>query len=501
MRKETKQLIQSYFDSLCPVLYIHHSDFAAVDEVITHSAAPDAVFREYNNALGLVYFDTKAQQHPYSLVDFLKAVSREALTDDDEDSREVIIILKDIHDSINSPDVTAMLRRIAEDSLYLPDYNAKIIIADSRINIPFELESFITLIDVPLPDDEEIRECVSDFSASVGLKLNDKESEELIFSLKGLSSFQINQVLSIAYQTGGNLGEADKKFILEEKEQMIKKSGILEMVNFDERIEDIGGLENLKKWLTRKAKIFSRLDEARKHKVDIPGGVLILGMPGCGKSLTAKATARLFNSPLIRLDVGRLMGKYIGESEDNMRRALRLSEAVSPCVLWVDELEKAFAGIGGDSSGVTTRLFGQFLTWMQEKKSSVFVVATANDISKLPPEFLRKGRFDELFFVDLPNESERRKILEIHLKKRDKFSTSIDLQRVSRDTQGFNGADLEGIIREASETAFIDGKDEITTDLLMSIRREAKSISDIQKEKIEAMRTSLKKFDIKPASN
>ena len=281
---------------------------------------------------------------------------------------------------------------------------------------------------------------------------------------------------------------------------MIKKSGILEMVNFDERIEDIGGLENLKKWLTRKAKIFSRLDEARKHKVDIPGGVLILGMPGCGKSLTAKATARLFNSPLIRLDVGRLMGKYIGESEDNMRRALRLAEAVSPCVLWVDELEKAFAGIGGDSSGVTTRLFGQFLTWMQEKKSSVFVVATANDISKLPPEFLRKGRFDELFFVDLPNESERRKILEIHLKKRDKFSTSIDLQRVSRDTQGFNGADLEGIIREASETAFIDGKDEITTELLMSIRKEAKSISDIQKEKIEAMRTSLKKFDIKPAS-
>lgn len=501
MRRETKHLIQSYFDSICPVLYIHHSDFAAVDDVIRHSAAPDAVFREYNNALGLVYFDTKAQQHPYSLADFLKAVSREPLPDDDEDdSPEVIIILKDIHDSINSPDVTAMIRRIAEDSLYIPDYNAKIVIVDSRINIPFELESFITLIDVPLPDDEEIRECVHDFSDSVGLRLSAKESEELIFSLKGLSSFQINQVLSIAYQKGGNLGESDRKFILEEKEQMIKKSGILEMVNFDERIEDIGGLENLKQWLTRKAKIFSRLDEARKHKVDVPGGVLILGMPGCGKSLTAKATARLFNSPLIRLDVGRLMGRYVGESEDNMRRALRLAEAVSPCVLWVDELEKAFAGIGGDSSGVTTRLFGQFLTWMQEKRSSVFVVATANDISKLPPEFMRKGRFDELFFVDLPNESEREKILAIHLQKRDKFSASIDLQRVSRDTQGFNGADLEGIVREASETAFIDGKDEITTELLMSIRKEAKSISDIQKEKIEAMRASLKKYNIKPAS-
>ena len=243
MRRETKHLIESYFDSLCPVLYIHHSDFAAVDEVIRNSAAPDAVFREYNNALGLVYFDTKAQQHHYSLVDFLKAVSREPIPDDDDhDSPEVIIILKDIHDSINSPDVTAMIRRIAEDSLYIPDYNAKIIIADSRINIPLELENFITLIDVPLPDDEEIRECVHDFSDSVSLKLSSKESEELIFSLKGLSSFQINQVLSIAYQKGGNLGEADRNFILEEKEQMIKKSGILEMVNFDERIGDIGGL-------------------------------------------------------------------------------------------------------------------------------------------------------------------------------------------------------------------------------------------------------------------
>ncbi|MBQ7544675.1 MAG: AAA family ATPase [Synergistaceae bacterium] len=495
MRRETKELIESYFDSLCPVLYIHHSDFAAVDDVIRNSPAANAAFREFNNALGSVDFTTKNQQHPYSLTDFLKATA-----DDAFNGEEVIILLKDIHDSIDSPDVIAMIRRIAEDALTVEDYNAKIIIVDSKVNIPFELESFITLIDVPLPDDEEIRDCVETFAEAVSVTLSDKEKDELIFSLKGLSSFQINQVLSIAYQKGGSIGEADKKFILEEKEQMIKKSGILEMVNFDESIEDIGGLENLKKWLERKAKIFSRLDEARKQKVDIPGGVLILGMPGCGKSLTAKATARLFNAPLIRLDVGRLMGKYVGESEDNMRRALRLAEAVSPCVLWVDELEKAFAGIGGDSSGVTTRLFGQFLTWMQEKKSSVFVAATANDISKLPPEFLRKGRFDELFFVDLPNQSERKKILEIHLQKRGKFSPSIDLDKLSSETQGYNGADLEGIVREASETAFIEGMSGITTELLLSIRKETKSISDIQRDKIEGMRTSLKKYSIKPAS-
>lgn len=503
MRRETKELILSYFDSLCPILYIHHSDFTAIDELLIQTSESYMRFREFNNALGLVDFNTKAPLHRYSLTEFLEIISREGFSDDDDDeseSHEVIIVLKDIHGSINDPKVIAMIRRIAEDILNIPDYHAKIIIADSKIEIPSELESFITLIEVPLPDDGEIRECVNDFIRSVNLRLDAKSREDLVFSLKGLSAFQIKQVLSIAYQKGGTIGEADRKFILEEKEQMIKKSGILEMINFDEKISDIGGLEILKAWLQRKAQIFLRLDEARKNKVDIPGGVLILGMPGCGKSLTAKAAARLFKAPLIRLDVGKLMGRYVGESEGNMRRALKLSEAVSPCVLWVDELEKAFAGLAGDSSGVAMRLFGQFLTWMQEKQSSVFVIATANDISRLPPEFLRKGRFDELFFVDLPNESERRKILEIHLRKRGKFNMNIDLVKLSRQTEGFNGSDLEAIIREASETAFIESRQDITTELLMNIRKETKSISDIQTEKIKMMRESLRKYNIKPAS-
>ena len=322
-----------------------------------------------------------------------------------------------------------------------------------------------------------------------------------MFSLKGLSAFQIKQVLSLAYQGNGRLDASDRKFILSEKEQVIKKSGILEMMNFKETIDDIGGLERLKSWLERKAKIFSSLDKAIKFGVDVPSGILILGMPGCGKSLAAKATATLFKVPLIRLDVGRLMGKYVGESEGNMRRALKLSETVSPCVLWIDEIEKAFAGIGGGYGEVATRLFGHFLTWMQEKESTVFIVATANDISKLPPEFLRKGRFDELFFVDLPTEGERRKILEIHLRKRGKLNNRINLKELSSKTEGFNGADLEGIVKDAIETAFIDGTETITTELLLKSFEEAKSISVIQKEKIEALRTDLKKYDIKPASS
>ena len=234
----------------------------------------------------------------------------------------------------------------------------------------------------------------------------------------------------------------------------------------------------------------------------MPKGVLIAGMPGCGKSLAAKATASLFGMPLVRLDVGRLLGKYVGESEDNMRKALRLSEAISPCVLWIDEIEKAFAGVGTGGSGheVTTRLFGQFLTWMQEKENTVFIVATANDISHLPPEFLRKGRFDELFFVDLPNGEERKKILDIHLKKRGKWNRDIDSIKLIRQTGGFNGADIEAVVKDTIEKAFIEGRDKITTDDLMTTIEDTKSISQTLKDRIDDLRKAIKNIDIKPAS-
>ena len=497
MRKETKKLLASYLDSLCPIIYIHHSDFADVDAELTRLAEHDMRFIEFNNALGALNFEDKHPLQPWGLAEFLDAVMDEGFDDD----HELLIILKDVHESMRDPQVVALLRRIAEMTLERDDYRAKVIIVASKVEIPRELENFITLMDVPLPDDEEIRDCVKVFAEEVSLELNDDAMEELVFSLKGLSAFQIRQVLSLAYQDNGTLDASDRKFILSEKEQIIKKSGILEMMNFKETIDDIGGLEKLKEWLTRKAKIFASLDRAIKFGVDIPSGILILGMPGCGKSLAAKATATLFKVPLIRLDVGRLMGKYVGESEGNMRRALKLSETVSPCVLWIDELEKAFAGIGGSSGEVATRLFGNFLTWMQEKESTVFIVATANDISKLPPEFLRKGRFDELFFVDLPNEDERRKIIEIHLNKRGKFNKKIDIGTLSRKTEGFNGADLEGVVKDAVETAFIEGTDELTTEFLLKSLEDSKSITKIQGEKIQKLREDLKKYDIKPASS
>ena len=495
MKRSAENILASYIDALHPIIYINHFDFKVIDAAIAH-VGQGAKCVEFNNALGLVDFKTKSPMKDCSLEEFLK------LTMDDGFEQQTFLILKDVHRELDNPKVIAYMKRIAENNLYNENYSATIFIISEVTVIPRELENYITIFDIPLPTIDEIRGIIRAFITDMEIEVDADTIDEIALSFKGLNEFQIWQILTLAYQDGGCITRGDKALILKEKEQFIKKSGMLEIVNFSESIEDIGGLENLKDWLYRKAFIFRELDKAIKFGVDVPKGIMIIGMPGCGKSLTAKATASLFEIPLVRLDVGRLLGKYVGESEENMRNALKLSEAISPCVLWIDEIEKAFAGVGGEGGGndVTTRLFGQFLTWMQEKENTVFIVATANDISRLPPEFLRKGRFDELFFVDLPNGTERRKILEIHLKKRKKWNENIDSIALIKETEGYNGADLEAVVKDTIERAFIEGRTTITTaDLIRSIK-DTKSISCTLKDKIASIQKTVEKIDIKPAS-
>ena len=264
------------------------------------------------------------------------------------------------------------------------------------------------------------------------------------------------------------------------------------------------------KYLKQKSYVYSNLADAIKFGVDIPKGILIVGMPGCGKSLTARVSAALFNAPLLRLDVGKLLGKYVGESEDNLSRAIKVAEAATPCVLWIDEIEKAFAGVGKDESGggVTTRLFGYFLTWMQEKDNTVYVVATANALENIPPEFLRKGRFDEIFSVDLPNAEERKKIFEIHLnrRKKDWKDLKINLNELVRKTGGassreFSGADIESIVKTAIENAFsAKDKRNLEQDDLLKAIEQTIPIAKTMSEKITNLKKSLKKYQISPAS-
>jgi SpoVK/Ycf46/Vps4 family AAA+-type ATPase len=276
--------------------------------------------------------------------------------------------------------------------------------------------------------------------------------------------------------------------VLEEKRQVIRKSGILEFYDAEEDIEQVGGLQVLKEWLTKRSVDFT--EEARAFGLPQPRGVLLLGVQGCGKSLVAKAVSSLWGMPLLRFDVGRVFGSLVGQSEEATRRAIRTAEAIAPAVLWIDEIEKGFAGAsaGHLDSGVTARVFGTFLTWMQEKKTAVFIVATANNIRAIPPEMLRKGRFDEVFFVDLPNAEERKTILRVHLLKRAQDPARFDLDRLAEESTGFSGAELEEAVVSGLRDALYDGKRQMTTDDISRSIRQCIPLSVTMKEQIEELR-------------
>lgn len=495
--------LAAYVAALRPIIYINHFDFHAVDNLIASVAEKDTKIYEYNEAGHHVDFQHKipAGMLPGSdnLNSFLAAF-------DDNEPKNAFLVLKDVHRYFRPENadavIIARLKSIAERTMFREGVYVTVFLVCSEQIIPIELEKMVTVFDIPLPGTREIESIIRDYANRFQIPISPADVNELCVSFKGLSDFEIRQILNLAYQRSGLIAATDKELILEEKKQIIKKTGILEILSCDSTLDDVGGLDNLKKYLRNKSYIFTHLGEARQFGVDLPKGILIVGMPGCGKSLTAKATASQFNVPLLRLDVGMLMGKYVGESENNMRRAIKTAEAVSPCVLWIDELEKAFSGLGGHggSSDVTTRLVGHFLTWLQEKESSVYVVATSNDISALPPEFLRKGRFDELFIVDLPSPEERRSIFEIHLKKRGKLSDQVDVLKLLKNTDGYSGADIESLVKETVETAFISDDKCVTTEKLMSAIATTKPISVTLKDKIAQLKTIYEKYDFQKAS-
>lgn len=500
--------LSSYINSLRPIIYINHFDHHFAD-ILIESVADRAKCVTFTNS-GIFSGKERMTVADDSLVRFLE--DKLSFLDEAEKTspRHLFIILKDAHQYFDaqsplySPKCIALLKEISERTMFAEGVYATVFFISPVLILPKEIEKMITVFDVPFPDSKEVEQIITDYINSFNIPIEENIRNELVVSFKGLTEFEIRQILNYAYQQSGTFDSAGVRLVLKEKEQIIKKSGILEIFTSTAEMNDIGGLENLKLYLSNKAKIFSRLGEARKFGVDIPKGILIVGMPGCGKSLTAKATANIFNVPLLRLDIGKLIGKYVGESEHNLSAAIKTAEAVAPCVLWIDELEKAFAGVGGSSGGsdITTRLFGQFLTWLQEKESSVYVVATANNISSLPPEFLRKGRFDELFLVNLPNKEERRCIFQIHLKKRGKLTSDIDVLKLLKGTDGFNGADIENVVKEAIENAFCSSDENraITTDKLIDVISHTKSISVTLGDKIKELEEQYKKFNFKEAN-
>ena len=499
--------LKRYVEAGFPILYIHTFEEAKTDRYIADAASGKEIL-EWNGADGFVNFKTKTPFNPSGQP--LEA-TLERLKKGKELHRKLLVI-KDIDGQWKTKEfdgqqgldtVTAFLKEIAR-KIRKEVINATVVIVSPTLYIPEPLEKLTVVLELDFPDEEEIGKIIDRSVETYGVPaVHPRLKEEMSSAFKGLSEFEIEDLLRFAISEEGELNSTALQLIFDQKRQIILKAGILEMIPLKESINDIGGLENLKDWLQKKAKVFKNIREAKEFGVATPKGVLIAGVPGCGKSLSAKAAGKLFDVPLLRLDMGRLMGKYLGESEENMRKAIRLAEAISPCVLWVDELEKAFAGIsnGGKGAEVTTRLFGTFLTWMQEKDSAAFVVATANDITQLPPELMRKGRFDEIFYVPLPNRDERRKIFEIHLnKRRPKDAGRIDIDKLVSQTDGYSGADIEGVVGESIENAFVKGSNELSTEDILDCIQNTHSLSEIMKEPLEEMAKMYEDRKFKKAS-
>jgi SpoVK/Ycf46/Vps4 family AAA+-type ATPase len=312
--------------------------------------------------------------------------------------------------------------------------------------------------------------------------------ERLLRAALGLTAAEAEAVFARALVNDGRLTDDDLALVLDEKKQAVRRSGILEFYEAEEGLDQVGGLEILKAWLMKRYQGFT--EDARAYGLPEPRGVLLLGVQGCGKSLVAKAVSQAWQMPLLRLDVGRVFGKYIGESEAGIRSAIRTAEAVAPAILWIDEIEKGFAGSSGDAhdTGVSARVLGTFLTWLQEKKKPVFVLATANSIRNLPPELLRKGRFDELFFVDLPAPGEREAIFRVHLARRRRDPALFDLAGLAAASDGYTGAEIEQSVNEALHDAYADGRREPTTVDLQAALKEIVPIAVTMRETIQAMR-------------
>ena len=413
---------------------------------------------------------------PESAIDFF--------TDDNKD--DIILLLEDFY-----PDLTEDKPRMIKTFRNIAMKDAKkktLVFSQPFLRLPKELEKDVHIFELPYPNYEDLKQIYKRVCLKNNIGNENNPDHELIEAALGLTIMEAEKAFSLAYIENNQLTGAEVPLIIREKENVIKKSGYLEYYHPKETMEDVGGLQNLKDWLKKRGRGFDK--NAKDFGLTYPKGILLLGIPGTGKSLTAKAVGNLWKFPLLRLDMGKIFGGIVGESENNIREALKIAEAIAPSILWIDEIEKGMSGIsssGSTDGGTTARVLGTFLTWMQEKTKPVFVVATANDISQLPPELLRKGRVDEIFFVDLPTEKEREEIIKIHLKRKNRPFDTFKIKELAQKSKGFSGAELEESIKEALFQAY-DEEKEVTTEHILNAMDKTYSLSKTMHETIKKMR-------------
>lgn len=422
--------------------------------------------------------------------------AKTALEQIDKAGGETLYVLRDFHECWKNFELKRKLRSVAQR---LRSTKKSILITTPVNGVPDELRDEAVMIELLLPDAPELSAVLDRLTETPGVKVNLTHlgREKLVQAALGLSASQARRVFAKAIVSEGVLDDRGIDLVALEKKQIISESKALEFYSVTESVDDVGGLELLKEWLQLRERAFTR--EARDYGLPSPKGIALIGIPGTGKSLTAKMIGGLWRLPLLRLDVGALFGGLVGESEENTRRALRLAETVAPCIVWIDEMEKALAQ-GGLDGGTSLRVFGTILTWMAEKIAPCFVVATANDISRLPPELLRKGRFDEIFFLDLPTEPERREIFRVHLAKRKRIPVDFDLDRLAKASEGYVGAELEQAIVDAMYVGFNEQRREFTTDdVARAIGRQV-PLSVSQRETVAALRAWLQEGRAQSAS-
>src|SRR5574341_1039228 len=410
-----------------------------------------------------------------------------------------VFVMRDLHRFLDDVHVQRKLRNLAR---HLRNSRKTLIIVAPTLRIPVDLAEDVSVLDLAAPTYVEIEQELDSILQQVTVRLTPGGRDALVKAAQGLTMTRIRLALARAVASYGRLDERAIPMMLEEKKQRIRQTEVLEFWPAAETMDDIGGLDILKRWLEQRTAAFTA--EARAYGLPNPRGILLVGIQGTGKSLSAKATASLWQLPLLRLDVGRLMGGLVGQSEAKTREMIRLAEAMAPCVLFLDELDKGFAGLGsgfvGDS-GTSARVLSTILTWMEEKTSPVFIAATANSLEMLPSEVLRKGRFDEIFFIDLPSERERREIFEVHLGKvRPNRLRDFDLDSLAFQSEGFNGAEIEQAVFDAMHRAF-DERREFTTDDILHALSAIVPLSKTARERILQLQEWAASGRCRPASS
>jgi len=486
--QELETLIRARY----PILYVVSAEETRVQQLVVGIAQrrQKKAF-EWSFSTGIVPAGTSIQSQKHR-----NAPTKDPLVALDQVIDQVdpaIFVFKDFHPFLTKNNF-AVIRKLKEIALQLKNSFKTIVLVSPVLEIPAELEKEITMLNFPLPTREDLSalldkivEDVKQFK-QVKIDLDEAGRERLLQAALGLTLSEAENVFAKIIVKDERLSGEDVYEVFAEKQQIIRKSGLLEYYATNETFSHVGGLAVLKDWLQKRAVAFT--DEARAFGLPAPKGILMLGVQGCGKSLSAKAVSCLWQLPLLRFDMGRMFGSLVGSSEENVRRAIAVAESVAPAILWVDEIDKAFAGSQGSGAtdgGTTARVFGTFLTWLSEKTAPVFVVATANDISQLPPELMRKGRLDEIFFVDLPSREERAEIFRIHLVKRGREPKSFDVETLAARSENFSGAEIEQAVISALYDAFY-AQVELTTEHVLEALRQTVPLAKTMDEQINRLR-------------